>query len=71
MNKSAYLLAEVAVEVAEYLPECEWNIPRAEWRHMIVDKAIKIIDKEFIDDATEDIDEIVQGYLRKEGTYHE
>ena len=62
-NTSAYLLAEVAVEVAECWPECEWNIPRAEWRHMVVDKAIKIIDEEFIDDATEDIDEIVRGYL--------
>ena len=66
MNKSAYLLAEVALEVADYYPDKGFEIPRAEWRWKIVDKAIEIINAEFIDDATEDIDEIVQGYLSKE-----
>ena len=63
MNKSAYLLAEVALEVASHWPDEESRITRADWRHMVVDKAIKIIDEEFIDDATEDIDEIVAGAM--------
>lgn len=63
MNKSAYLLAEVALEVAECLPDENFDMPRAEWRWMVVDKAIKIIEDEYIDDATEDIDEIVFKYL--------
>ena len=64
-NTSAYLLAEVALEVASYYPDAELKMTRAEWRHFVVDSAIEIIDAEYIDDATEDIDEIVQNYLSK------
>lgn len=63
MNKSGYLLAEVALEVASHWPDEAMNITRSQWRQMIVDNAIKIIDEHFIDDATEDIDEIVAGAL--------
>ena len=66
MNKSAYLLAEVALEVADYYPDVEAKLPRAEWRHFVVDTAIRVIDETFIDDATDDIDEIVQNYLSNE-----
>ena len=65
MNKDAYLLAEVALEVASYYPDAEIKMTRADWRHMVVDTAIDIIAEEYIDDATEDIDEIVQIYLSK------
>ena len=65
MNKDAYLLAEVALEVASYYPDAELKMTRADWRHMVVDTAIDIIAEEYIDDATEDIDEIVQIYLSK------
>ena len=65
MNKDAYLLAEVSLEVASYYPDAELKMTRAEWRHFVVDSAIEIIDAEYIDDATEDIDEIVQNYLSK------
>ena len=64
-NTSAYLLAEVALEVASYYPDAELKMTRADWRHMVVDTAIDIIAEEYIDDATEDIDEIVQIYLSK------
>ena len=65
MNKDAYLLAEVSLEVASYYPDAELKMTRADWRHMVVDTAIDIIAEEYIDDATEDIDEIVQIYLSK------
>ena len=63
MNKSGYLLAEVALEVASHWPDEAMNITRAQWRQMIVDNAIKIIEEEAIDDSTEDIDEIVDGAM--------
>ena len=63
MNKSAYLLAEVALEVASHLKDEHLKVSRAEWRHMVVNRAIYIIDTEYIDDATTDIDEIVAGAM--------
>ena len=63
MNKSAYLLAEVALEVASHLKDEHLKVSRAEWRQMVVNRAIYIIDTEYIDDATEDIDEIVAGVM--------
>ena len=64
MNKSGYLLAEVALEVAHHLKDQHLDVSRAEWRHMVVNRAIYIIDTEDIDDSTEDIDEIVAGVMR-------
>ena len=43
MNKDAYLLAEVSLEVASYYPDAELKMTRADWRHMVVDTAIDII----------------------------
>lgn len=62
----AIVLAEVALEVADYYPDTFSNIPRAEWRWDTVEKAIKIIEACNISRDSEDIDEIVQNYLSHE-----
>lgn len=61
-----YELAEVVLEVAEHMPDRDNNIPRAEWRWSVVDKAIEIIKAEGITSETDDIDEIIDGYFCRE-----
>lgn len=60
------VLAGVALEVADYYPDKDNDLSRAEWRWEIVKKALHIISELNITIETEDIDEIVQGYLSKE-----
>jgi hypothetical protein len=68
----SYLLAEVALEVANFYPDVYSDkMPRAEWRWKIVDKAIEIINSEGIIKETTDIDEIVENYLCKEEGFGE
>lgn len=62
-------LAEVALEVASYLPDddaSQAKMPRAMWRWMILGKAKQIVEQCGITTGTEDIDEIVQNYLSTE-----
>ena len=67
-----YLLAEVAVEIADLTDDpFASNKPRAEWRWAIVDKAIEIINAEGITSDTDDIDEIVENYFCKEERFGE
>lgn len=63
MSISPITLAEVVLEVAEFLPDIDNNIPRAEWRWDTVEKAIEIIKACNITPESEDIDEIVTNYL--------
>ena len=65
MSKSL-VLAGVALEVAEHLPDTDFDLTRAEWRYMIVNKALEIIEAENITLDTDDVDEIVTGYLSRE-----
>lgn len=62
------ILAEVALEVAEYMPDGERfkSIPRAEWRWHIMDKALEIVRECQITEDSEDLDEIVNNYLSHE-----
>ena len=55
----AIVLAGIAVEVAERMPDIDYDIPRAEWRWNVVEKAIKIVNDYGITDQTDDVDEIV------------
>lgn len=64
----AILLAEVALEVAQYRPD-DAKIPtRAQWRWAILDLAKLIIADEKITKESEDLDEIVQGWFAREET---
>lgn len=68
----SYLLAEVALEVAEFYPDFHADkMPRAEWRWKMVDKAIEIINAEGITKETTDIDEVIENYLCKEEGFGE
>lgn len=62
----AIVLAGVVLEVAEYHPDIDLDVPRAEWRWNIVEKAIQIINDCNITLDTDDIDEIVMNYLSRE-----
>jgi hypothetical protein len=62
----AIVLAEVALEVADYHVDADSTIPRAEWRWQVVEKAIEIIRALNITRETDDIDELVQYYLSEE-----
>ena len=62
----ALCLAGVVLEVANYYPDIDGDIPRAEWRWQIVEKAIKIVNECGVTIATDDIDEIVRNYLCNE-----
>ena len=61
-------LAELALEVAEYMPDGEKfaSMPRAEWRWAVIEKAIEIATACNITEDSEDLDEIVQNYLGQE-----
>ena len=69
----AIVLAEVSLEVADYLIDVGNDYPRAEWRWNTIEKAIEIVKaenitraSEDITRASEDIDEIVLNYLVKQ-----
>jgi hypothetical protein len=57
------VLAGVVLEVAAYYPDIDLDIPRAEWRWNMVEKAIEIVKECDITIATEDIDELIHSYL--------
>lgn len=61
-------LAELALEVAEYMPDGEKfaSMPRAEWRWMVLEKAVEIAVACNITENSEDLDEVVQKYLSQE-----
>ena len=57
------VLANIVLEVAEYRPDLNTNIPRAEWREQTVAIAKDIIQKFNITSETTDVDEIVQNHV--------
>ena len=61
------LVAEVSLEVARCMPDTELKTPRAEWRWHIVNLANDCIIDEKITPDTEDIDEIVENWVRERG----
>jgi len=62
----AILLAEVALEVAQYRPD-DGKIPtRAQWRWATLDLAELIIADEKITKESEDLDEIVGNWFARE-----
>lgn len=56
-------LAGVALEVAQHYPDTNMDIPRAEWRYMVISLAEKIIKDKHITSSTEDVDEVVTSYI--------
>ena len=62
----AIVLAGVVLEVADYYPDIDNDIPRAEWRWNIVEKAMEIVRECDITISTDDIDELVMNYLCNE-----
>jgi len=62
-----YTLLEIAVEVAWQLGDANQDIPRAESRWSVVNIALEIEQAGIIDDNSEDIDEIIFGYLQDKG----
>lgn len=64
-----WLLAEMALEVATYLPDdarTQATMPRAEWRHMVLRVAERCIRECNITTETEDIDEVFVNWIAKE-----
>ena len=62
-----YLKMEITAEVALQLGDTDYNKPRAESRWALVDIANEIIDSGIVDLDTEDIDEVIQGWLSSNG----
>jgi hypothetical protein len=60
------LLAEVALEVANYYPDCDMYQTRAMWRWHILDLAKIIIAELNLDEESEDLDELVENYFAQE-----
>lgn len=60
------LLAEVALEVAQYYPDCEKYTTRAMWRWFVLDLANTIIEELILNEESEDIDELVINYLSQQ-----
>ena len=58
-------MLEVAVEVAWQISDLWPHIPRAEARWNLVDISLDIINSKLIDNASEDIDEIISAYLNE------
>lgn len=58
--------ANVLLEVAEYYPDVNMDIPRAEWRTKIIALTNNAISECNIDENTEDIDEVIRNYFSKE-----
>ena len=69
---SPWLLAEMALEVANYLPDdaqSQASQPRACWRHKVVNLAERCIRECNITPETDDIDEVFVNWLAKETSY--
>lgn len=60
-------MLEIMTEVAWQVGDNELFKTRAESRWSVVELALEIINKGLIDDTTEDIDEIITGYLTERG----
>lgn len=60
------LLAEVALEVAQYYPDCDMYQTRAMWRWHVLDLAKKIIDELKLNEESEDLDETVENYFAQQ-----
>jgi hypothetical protein len=60
------VLAHVAVEVASMLPDDDMKLTRAGYVHKVLALARKIVTEEGVTPDTEDIDEVVVGFLIKE-----
>lgn len=58
-----YTMLEVAVEVAWQVGDILEDSPRAESRWLVANIAENIINKELINETTEDLDEVVGAYL--------
>jgi len=63
---SPILLAEIALEVADYYPDINNSHPRAEWRWKTIDKAMEIIKACNLTEESEDVDETVTNYLSQQ-----
>ena len=57
------VLANITLEVAEYRPDFNTEIPRAQWRQETIEIASEIIRKFNITENTDDVDEIVQAHV--------
>lgn len=64
-----YTMLEIATEVAWQLGDSNANKPRAESRWDVVDVSMDILNKtkDLIDDTTEDLDEVINSYLKERG----
>lgn len=66
---SPWLLAEMALEVASYLPDdakTQASMPRACWRHLVISTAERCIQECNITAETDDIDEVFVNWIAKE-----
>lgn len=68
VNDEALCLAGIALEVAERMPDTNYDLSRAEWRRLVVETAIKIMRDRDITIATDDLDEEVGFYFVVENT---
>ena len=62
-----FTMIEIAIEVALQLGDTDDSIPRAQSRWKLADIALDIINSGLIDANSEDIDEIIRGYLKNRG----
>ena len=67
MNKANYTHLEIMAEVAWQIGDSLGDKPRAESRWRVVDLAQRIVEAGIITHESEDIDEIIAGWLAKEG----
>ena len=66
MDDKALCLAGVVIEVADRMPDINSDLSRAEWRWEVVKKAMDIINTLKTTLYTDDIDDIVDAYLRED-----
>ena len=69
VSDEALCLAGIVLEVAEHMPDVNNDIPRAEWRRLVVETAIKVGRDRGITIATDDLDEEVSCYFAIENSY--
>lgn len=63
VNDEALCLAGIVLEVAERMPDNNYDLSRAEWRRLVVETAIKIMRDRNITIETDDLDEEVGFYF--------